>query len=207
MDVQMELARIVISELSQEQYIFLREKNGVRAFPIVIGITEAMAIDRRLKGYVTPRPMTHDLLAGVIEQLGGVVEKVVINDLRRLDPDEPGQTFIATIHVTQNGKDIEIDSRPSDAIALGVAMGTPIYVAEHVLETVLKEPSTLEAKLELLRQRQSMLASRIAEINERLEDEEFVSQAPRELVDDLRGELAQHEQEYEAIDRVLKKIQ
>jgi bifunctional DNase/RNase len=127
MDVEMELSRIIINETSDQQIIVLKERNGQRSFPIVIGIVEIFAIDRRLKGIKPPRPMTHDLLAGVIEGLGAKIEKIVINDLRN-------HTFYAKITLSLNGQNVEIDSRPSDAIALGVASNAPIYVAEHVLE-------------------------------------------------------------------------
>ncbi|MCG8407123.1 MAG: bifunctional nuclease family protein [Phycisphaerales bacterium] len=129
MEVRVGLARIVISETSDSQIIFLREHNGEREFPIVIGDAEAYAIDRRLKGYKKARPMTHDLLADTIEKLHGELEKIVINDLKN-------HTFYAQLVVRANGEVIEIDSRPSDAIALGVASDTPIFVSEHVLREV-----------------------------------------------------------------------
>jgi uncharacterized protein len=103
--------------------------DGERKFPIVIGSGEAYAIDRRLKGIPTPRPMTHDLLASVIEQLGGTIDRIEINNLQE-------HTFFARILIRQNGDVIEIDSRPSDAIALGAATSVPIYVADHVLDEV-----------------------------------------------------------------------
>jgi bifunctional DNase/RNase len=127
MDIEMELSRIIINETSDQQIIVLKERHGHRSFPIVIGIVEIFAIDRRLKGIQPPRPMTHDLLDGVIEGLGAKIEKIVINDLRN-------HTFYAKIHLSSNGRTVEVDSRPSDAIALGSASNTPIYVAEHVLE-------------------------------------------------------------------------
>lgn len=129
MSVQMELNKIIISEMQDQQIIVLKEVDGERKFPIVIGVGEAYAIDRRLKGIPTPRPLTHDLLASVIEQLGGTVERIEINNLQ-------DHTFFARIHIRHNGDVIEIDSRPSDAIALGVATSVPIYVAEHVLDEV-----------------------------------------------------------------------
>ncbi len=129
MDIPVELSRILITELGEQQVIFLKEKDGERSFPIMIGITEAMAIDRRLKGIQPPRPMTHDLLDSVIENLGAKIEKIVISDLRN-------HTFYAKIYLSSNGHSIEIDSRPSDAIALGVASNAPIYVAEHVFERI-----------------------------------------------------------------------
>jgi bifunctional DNase/RNase len=127
MDVEVELSRIIINETSDQQIIVLKERHGERGFPIVIGIVEIFAIDRRLKGIKPPRPMTHDLLDSVIENLGAKIEKIVINDLR-------SHTFYAQIHLSLNGRTVTIDSRPSDAIALGAASGVPIYVAEHVLE-------------------------------------------------------------------------
>lgn len=125
--MHMELSRIIISEKSDEQVIVLREVGGARAFPIVIGIWEAVAIDRNIKDKRTPRPMTHDLLENIIKALDGKLERVVVSDLR-------DRTFFARLVVTRNGKKVEIDSRPSDAIALAVQMKAPIYVAESVLE-------------------------------------------------------------------------
>src|SRR5438552_8182046 len=124
--VQMELRRIIISDMQDRQIIYLKEVDGEREFAIQIGSGEAYAIDRRLKGIPTQRPMTHDLLASVIEQMGGTVERIEINDLEN-------HTFFARIFIRQNGDTLEVDSRPSDAIALGVATSVPIYVAEHVL--------------------------------------------------------------------------
>ena len=129
MAVQMELNKIIISEMADQQVIVLREVDGERNFAIVIGSGEAYAIDRRLKGIPTPRPLTHDLLAAIIEQLGGEIDRIEINNLQ-------DHTFFASIHIRQDGKIVEIDSRPSDAIALGVATSVPIYVAEHVLDEV-----------------------------------------------------------------------
>lgn len=129
MSVQMELHKIIISEMQDQQIIVLKEVDGERKFPIVIGSTEAYAIDRRLKGIPTPRPLTHDLLANVVETMGGYIDRIEINDLQ-------AHTFFARIHIRQDGKTLEVDSRPSDAIALGIATIVPIFVAEHVLEEV-----------------------------------------------------------------------
>ncbi|MFC1738008.1 bifunctional nuclease family protein [Planctomycetota bacterium] len=127
MDVEAELSRIIINENSDQQIIVLKERHGQRSFPIVIGIVEIFAIDRRLKGINPPRPMTHDLLDSVIKELGAKIEKIVINDLRN-------HTFYAKLHLNINGQKVQVDSRPSDAIALGAAANIPIYVAEHVFE-------------------------------------------------------------------------
>jgi len=127
MAVLMELSRIFIREMTDMQIIELSEVDGDRTFPIVIGLPEAFAIERRLKGIEIPRPQTHDLLGSVIKQLGGKLKRIVINDLT-------DGTFFARLVVEQDGQEVEIDSRPSDAIALGVSEDVPIYVAEHVLE-------------------------------------------------------------------------
>jgi bifunctional DNase/RNase len=127
MEIEVELSRIIIDETSDQQVIVLKEKNGDRTLPIVIGIVEIMAIDRRLKGKTVIRPLTHDLLGNIIEAVGAKIEKVVISDLRN-------HTYYATIHLNTGSKKIEVDSRPSDAIAVGIATNVPIYVAEHVFE-------------------------------------------------------------------------
>ncbi len=127
MEVEVELSRIIINEASDQQIIVLKERGGTRGFPIVIGIVEIFAIDRRLKGIKPPRPMTHDLLASVIESLGAKVDRIVIDDLRN-------HTFFAKIHLSLDGRAIQVDSRPSDAIALCAAIDAPIFVAEHVFD-------------------------------------------------------------------------
>lgn len=127
MEIEVELSKIIINETVDQQVIVLSEKGGQRSFPIVIGMPEILAIDRRLKGIELPRPMTHDLLADAIEKLGGEVEKVVVNDL--ID-----HTFYARIHVNAAGENLEIDSRPSDALALGVGLNVPVFVQEQVFE-------------------------------------------------------------------------
>lgn len=127
--VSMYLSKIVISETQDQQYIVLREHDGPRQFPIVIGIFEAAAIDRRVKDHRAPRPLTHDLLNDVIEQMGGTLERVVVNELR-------DNTFYARLEIARNGDMVAIDARPSDAIALSVQgeVPVPIFVDESVLE-------------------------------------------------------------------------
>jgi len=122
----MELSRIFIREMTDMQIIELTEVDGDRTFPIVIGLPEAFAIERRLKGIDIPRPQTHDLLSSVIGQLGGQLKEIVVTDL-------VDGTFYARLVIEQDGECVEIDSRPSDAIALGVAENVPIYVDEEVL--------------------------------------------------------------------------
>ena len=132
MAVKMELSRILIREITDAQFIELREVDGERTFPIVVGKPEAYAIDRRLKGIEPPRPQTHDLLSTVIQDLGGSLKKILIDDLS-------DGTFYAKLCVLQGDNEHLIDCRPSDAIALGVAMQVPIYVEEHVLDEVEKD--------------------------------------------------------------------
>jgi hypothetical protein len=199
MDVPMELSRVLITELGDQQVIFLKEKNGQRSFPIVIGIAEALAIDRRLKGVATPRPMTHDLLANVIESLGGEVERVVIHDLQ-------DHTFVANLYIRRGEDIIPVDSRPSDAIALGAALDTPIFVSEKVLQQV-SEPATMGERIELLRRRMSILEDQIAELTARLEDEAFLQNASDEAVQQHRRQLKEMRNEYEAIEKVLRKFE
>jgi hypothetical protein len=127
MEVEVELSKIIINEASDQQIIVLKERNGGRSFPIVIGIVEVFAIDRRLKGIKPPRPMTHELLENIIDGLGAKIEKIVITDLRN-------HTFYAAIHLRLNGESFEIDSRPSDAMALCAGTKAPIYVEESVFD-------------------------------------------------------------------------
>jgi bifunctional DNase/RNase len=131
MPVKMQLARIIISELTENQVIYLQEVDGNREFPILIGIFEATNIDRRVKDdYEPPRPLTHDLVVSIAEALDATVESVIISELNH-------STYFAQLRLRkQDGEVIEIDSRPSDAIAVAVTFSPPlpIFVSEHVLE-------------------------------------------------------------------------
>ena len=125
--VEMALQRILINETSDQQYIFLKEKGGERTFPIVIGFFEAQAIDRFVKEEHYPRPMTHDLFLHVLEALGAKIEKVEVTNLK-------DSTFFSVVHLeTSDGRKVEVDARPSDAIAFATAAKAPIFVAEQVL--------------------------------------------------------------------------
>ena len=127
MGVQVELSRIFIREMTEMQIIELAELDGSRSFPIVIGLPEAFAIERRLKGIEIARPQTHDLLGSIITMLGGTLLRIEINNLIE-------GTFFAVLVIEQNGSELHVDSRPSDAIALGVAHDVPILVSEEILE-------------------------------------------------------------------------
>ena len=128
----MELKRIIISEVHDQQVIMLKEVEGDRSFPIVIGIFEATSIDRRVRGLPSPRPLTHDLVANVVDQLGAELQDIYISELRE-------HTYYAKLRIRMNGEMVEVDSRPSDAIALAVTAKVPIYVAEDVLDEVCGE--------------------------------------------------------------------
>jgi bifunctional DNase/RNase len=125
MEIPVELSKIIINEEVDQQIIVLKELDGTRSFPIVIGINEILAIDRRLKGISLPRPMTHDLLEGVIQSLGGQIQKLVITDIEK-------HTFYAFLHIQVNGDIVKIDSRPSDALALVSGLDVPVFVDENV---------------------------------------------------------------------------
>jgi bifunctional DNase/RNase len=133
--IEMQLARIVIRETSDQQSIHLKEKDGDRQFPIVIGMFEAMAIDRRVRDRRMPRPMTHDLMASIVSSLGATLDRVVISELKN-------NTFYAKLHLSHRGSSepAEIDARPSDAIALAVHLDAPIFVEDRVIESVLASP-------------------------------------------------------------------
>ena len=129
MPVEMQLARIIISEINENQVVFLREVNGDRQFPILIGIFEATSIDRRVKEIPRTRPLTHDLLVSITEELGGTLKAVYITDLR-------DHTYYARLQIERDGETIDIDARPSDAIAVAVTCEPilPIFVSEEVLQ-------------------------------------------------------------------------
>ncbi|MCE5302423.1 MAG: bifunctional nuclease family protein [Planctomycetaceae bacterium] len=134
MPVPMELSRIIISEVNDQQVIYLKEIGGERTFPIVIGFFEATSIDRHVKSIPSPRPPTHDLIVNVVEGLGGELQDVIISELK-------DQTYYARLRIRHDGELIEIDARPSDAIAVAVTCDPPlpIYVNEDVLNDVLGE--------------------------------------------------------------------
>ncbi len=132
--VRVELTRILIRETEDSHIVELKEVDGERSFPIVIGLHEAAAIERRLMNQQPPRPQTHELMSNLVEALGAAIEKVVITELRH---DELGRgTFFARLHLRRDGQLIDIDSRPSDAIALGVATEVPLFVEEQVFDEV-----------------------------------------------------------------------
>ncbi len=202
MDIPAELSRIVITETSPQQVIFLKEIGGLeRSFPIVIGITEALAIDRRLKDIEMPRPMTHDLLAQTIEAMGGQVEKIVVSDLR-------DHTFIATLFIRRNSKIIRVDARPSDAIALGVGLETPIFVAEHVIDEIMNESISLAGQRENLQRRRDELVGQIDRLGRYIEKatDELTPDMDNQPLLELQGHIEEMQSELEAIEEILQHL-
>jgi uncharacterized protein len=128
----MELRRIIINEIHEQHIILLHEVDGERAFPIVIGTFEALSIDRRIKGVQWPRPMTHDIICTIIDHLGGDLQDIYINELRE-------HTYYAKLRVKRDGELVEVDCRPSDAIAVAVTAKVPIWVAEDVIDEANEE--------------------------------------------------------------------
>lgn len=127
--IEMELREVQLkNEAMGYQVIVLGEKEGEREFPILIGFSEATALDMALHGKQNPRPMTHDLVYNVIDGLGGDVRHIIVDDLSN-------DIFYAKLVVrTAAGHDELIDSRPSDAVVLAAKRRLPIFVAEHVVE-------------------------------------------------------------------------
>lgn len=124
--IELVLNKIKIDETRNDQVIVLKEKDGTRLLPVVIGISEVNAIKLKLSGIKPPRPLTHDLVIAIIESLGSKLQKVLIDRLHN-------NTFYAKLYLAQNGKELAIDARPSDSVALALRAGVPIYVEEEVL--------------------------------------------------------------------------
>lgn len=126
--VEVELFRIRIDDKRRDQLIILREKEGSRVLPIVIGVYEADAIKLKVSSVELPRPMTHDLLRNTIRELDAELEMIVVHELRH------GTFFAKLVLKTSDGRSREVDARPSDAIALALRAGAPIFVEENLLD-------------------------------------------------------------------------
>ncbi|HEY4755688.1 MAG TPA: bifunctional nuclease domain-containing protein [Ignavibacteriaceae bacterium] len=187
--VQCEILGLSSSPATGGAYaILLKEIEGVRRLPIIIGAFEAQAIALEIEGIKPPRPLTHDLLKQIIDNLGGSVIEIIINELRE-------NTFYAKIVLDVSGLTNEIDARPSDAIALSVRTQTPIYVAETVLEAagfIPSEESEKETvkktdaddKSSLPKSREAKIASLQNKLREALEAEEYERAA--KIRDDIK---------------------
>ncbi len=135
--IEVTVDSIRVSLISQHRVVVLKEVGSERYLPIWIGPCEADAITIGLQGMDIPRPLTHDLLKAVVDELGAEISHILVNDLR-------DDTFYARIVMDVNGRHAEIDARPSDAIALAVRAGVPIYVTEAVMDRAGVEPSEEE---------------------------------------------------------------
>jgi len=125
---EMVLVRIKIDENRNEQVIILKEKEGSRHLPMVIGMAEVNAIKLPLSGIDTPRPLTHDLLLQTASSLGGKLSKVLIDKLK-------DNTFYAKLIFARDGQEITVDARPSDSVALAIRAKKTIYCSDEVLQT------------------------------------------------------------------------
>ena len=126
MFVEMKVRGLALDPLSNMPIIILRDEEEKRSLPIWVGIFEANAIALELEKISTPRPMTHDLMKNILETVEARVTKIVVNDLKE-------NTFFAVLHLELGGTEYTVDSRPSDAIALALRVGAPIYVDEEVV--------------------------------------------------------------------------
>jgi hypothetical protein len=125
--IEMSIDSIRVSLMNYQRVVILKEKVAKRYLPIWIGPAEADAIAVKLQGVTVPRPLTHDLLSSVIDSLGAAIDSIIVSDLK-------SDTFYAKIILSINGQQMEIDSRPSDALALAVRTDVPIFAEEAVLD-------------------------------------------------------------------------
>ena len=137
--VEVKVVNVAIDIKSKMPVIVLKEKKGDKTLPIWIGLFEAQSIALAMENIKPPRPLTHDLAKSLIEKLKGKVDKIVISDLRN-------NTFYAKILIKQNGEDIQVDSRPSDAIALALRLQVSIFIEEKVLDKVSVGSSPIDEK-------------------------------------------------------------
>src|SRR5436190_13522464 len=127
MQIEMSIKGLMVDPITNMPIVILRDRDGQRVLPIWVGIFEANAIALQIENVSTPRPMTHDLLRNVIQDLKASVQKIVVCDLQE-------NTFYALIHLSLNGETVAIDARPSDAIALALRTCAPIFVEDAVID-------------------------------------------------------------------------
>jgi bifunctional DNase/RNase len=156
MQIEMTIKGLMIDPITNMPIIVLRDSEGQRLLPIWVGVFEANAIALQIENVQTPRPMTHDLLKNILQDLAAQVERVVVTELKE-------NTFYALIHVKTGGQTITVDARPSDAIALALRTGSPIYVEEAVIQNARSVESNP----------QSMDVNRLQKWLENLSDEEL----------------------------------
>ena len=140
----MTIKGLMIDPITNMPIIILRDQEGQRILPIWVGVFEANAIALQIENVQTPRPMTHDLLKNIIDDLSAQVERIVVTDLKE-------NTFYALIHLRTNGHSIEVDARPSDAIALALRTRSPIFVEEAVIQNARSVESSREPSMDVTR--------------------------------------------------------
>jgi bifunctional DNase/RNase len=144
MQIQMTIKGLMVDPMTNMPIVVLRDMDGQKVLPIWVGVSEANAIAVQIENVTPQRPMTHDLLKNVIEDLHATVDRIVVSDLRE-------NTFFAVIHLNVRGEAVAVDARPSDAIALALRASAPIFVEEHVIEHARSsEPSDQQAERERL---------------------------------------------------------
>ncbi len=165
--------------VGKQPIVLLKTADGNRFLPIWIGHPEAAAILMKLQGAATPRPMTHDLFSDTLQQLEAHVTRVCVTDLRE-------NTFYATITIQQNGGEIEVDSRPSDALALAVRAEAPIFAEDRVLEE-----SAIEFEGEEVNEEE--IVDEFRKFLENVTPEEFAAEVEEGLVDEPEAEESEPE--------------
>ena len=138
--LEMKVKGLALEPLSNMPMIILRDEEDTRSLPIWVGLFEANAIALELEKISPPRPMTHDLIKKILESLDARVQKIVVNDVR-------DNTFYAVIHLRLGRADITVDSRPSDAIALALRVGAPIFVEQEVVHKARTVELTRETEI------------------------------------------------------------
>ena len=144
MQIEMNIKGLMIDPITNMPIIILRDQEGQRVLPIWVGVFEANAIALQIENVQTPRPMTHDLLKNIIDDLSARVERIVVTELRE-------NTFYALIHLRTNGHAIEVDARPSDAIALALRTQSPIFVEEAVIQNARSVETSQDASMDVTR--------------------------------------------------------
>jgi len=144
MQIEMNIKGLMIDPITNMPIIILRDQEGQRILPIWVGVFEANAIALQIENVQTPRPMTHDLLKNVIDDLSARVERIVVTELKE-------NTFYALIHLRTNGHTIEVDARPSDAIALALRTQSPIFVEEAVILNARNVENSRESSMDVTR--------------------------------------------------------
>ncbi len=159
-DIPMDITGVRMELPSNTPIVLLREQGGERFLPIWIGPVEAMAISSAIDGIVPPRPQTHDLLTSVIQSLGATISRVVVTELRE-------NVFFADLVLEVDGGEVVVSSRPSDAVALAVRTGAPVYARTEVLE---------EAGIEIREEEEEAEIERFREMLEDLTVEDFLGE-------------------------------